>query len=462
MVEVAVPSRRTVILSISAVIGITAVSSLAYILIRDSKRSSHRRKFRKIQRGIYSQLLKVQDSLDDLTEEDLRLIQVRTKTLRTHRLYPGDKQVSLPSLGLINEEDKTELGAVIEETKDELIRERSQGFENPAKVRKGYKKLDSMAKALNKKLTELVERVDKIDISELVEIGDESRGISHENEDEILIIEKLRKRKRAVLAKIQTVMTQLDHIVGSYKERLQDAKEFEKLEQIGLEPSDNVEPTVESEMMKGGITFADVTSLNIKEPEVLAPTEDLEKMKKGISFAAVVADNLPEDTNNSEILKPEQSPNQGISSTNVPEYAEESVVLAPTEDLQKMKNGTSFAEVAAENIEEPEVLAPTEDLEKMKQGISFAEVAAKNTEEPEVLAPTEDLEKMKQGISFADVAAENTEDTEVLAPTEDLEKMKQGISFAEVAAENTKDTEVLAPTEDLEKMKQGISFSDVI
>ncbi|KAG0307809.1 hypothetical protein BGZ98_009740 [Dissophora globulifera] len=489
MVEFTAPSRRTVILSISAVVGIVTVSSLAYILLHDDKRTSRSHRLRSLHRGLYSQLLKAQDSLDDLVEHDLRLIQVRAKTLRTHRLYPGDDQVKLPSLGLIinDDDDKEGLGAEIEETKEELVRERTQGFENPTKVRQGYKKLDQRVKALRKQLHLLCDRVDKIDLTELAEVGDETSGVSQENEAEIVVFEKLRKRRRSVLAKIDRTISLLDRISASYKDRLLHIKKFEKLEYIGQEPSDDVEPTVDSEMMKEGVTFADVASLNIEEPDVLAPTEDLKRMKEGVSYAQVAIENISED-------KLEHRATSAVVETIKEPTDKEIKVLAPTEDLEKMKHGISFAKVVAENTDKPgtkgskdtEVLAPTEDLEKMKHGISFADVVAENTDESsvkdgkdtEVLAPTEDLEKMKHGVSFADVVAENTDesavkdgkDTEVLAPTEDLEKMKHGISFADVVSENTdepavkenKDTEVLAPTEDLEKMKHGISFANVV
>ncbi|KAG0352130.1 hypothetical protein BC939DRAFT_437922 [Gamsiella multidivaricata] len=495
MVQLTPPSQKTVIISISAVLGIATVASL-YLYLRDSKqRPASNTKFRSLQRSLYSQLLKAQDSLDDIIESDLRRIQVRTKTLRTHRLYPGDESVQLPSLGLINEQDKSDLGAEIEETKEELIHERTQGFEDHAKVRQGYKELDLLVKALHKQLLRLLERVEKVSLSELAEIGDETGGISQENESEIQAIEKIRRRRRSVLAKIQKFIAQLDAIRNSYKERLQQIKEFEKMERIGLEPSDDVEPTVESEMMKEGITFADITALNIEEPEILAPTEDLERMKQGISFAAVVAENLPEEKEDTA----EQKSKQGVSfadkvetiepsnkietieRSNKAETIERSKKVETIERSNKVKTieRSDKVETIEPSDKDLEVLAPTEDLEKMKHGISFADVVAENIEEPvketeeqEILAPTEDLEKMKQGISFADVVAENieeptTEDGEVLAPTEDLEKMKQGISFADMAKHNLddssdKEAEVLAPTEDLEKMKQGVSFADVV
>ncbi|KAG0267107.1 hypothetical protein BGZ95_002928 [Linnemannia exigua] len=451
MLELSTPSRRTIIISITAVIGITTLSSLAYIYLRDNHNHNvHNRKFRSLQRSLYSSLLQVEDNLDDLVETDLRLIQVRTKTLRTHRIHPADENVQLPSLGLINDQDKAELGREIEETKEELIRERTQGFEDSVRVRQGYKQLDLLVKGLRKQLLRLVELADAVDLSELAEIGDQTGGMSNENESEILVFEKLRRRRRSTLAKVQRVIAQLDRIQASYSKRLIEIKCFEKLERIGLEPSDQVEPTVESEMMKEGVTFANVASLNIEEPEILAPTEDLEKMKQGVSFADVVADVEHEETPKEKPktqLKVQKTPAPKVEATPAPKPAhtngtavmepehKEHAELAPTEDLELMKEGVTFADIAKENIEEPEVLAPTKDLELMKEGVTFADVTKENIEEPEVLAPTEDLELMKEGVTFADIAKENIKESEVLAPTEDLEKMKHGFTFADAVTE---------------------------
>lgn len=422
MLEISTPSRRTVLISISAVIGITTISSLAYLYYRDNySNATSNHKFRALQRNLYSSLLQIEDNLDDLVETDLRLIQVRTKTLRTHRIHPADEDVKLPSLGLINDQDKAELGTEIEETKEELIRERTQGFEDPARVRQGYKQLDLLVKTLHKQLLRLLERADAVDLSELAEVGDETGGISNQNESEILVFEKLRKRRRSTLAKVQRVIAQLNRIQAGYKTRLHDIKDFEKLERIGLEPSDQVQPTVESEMMKEGVTFADVAALNIEEPEILAPTEDLEKMKQGVSFADVVAENLAEEETEKPKVqpkeKPKSQPNVELPATKPAKPAkkvtdigepgdEETAVLAPTEDLELMKEGVTFADITKEDIEEPEVLAPTEDLELMKEGVTFADITKENIEEPEVLAPTEDLKKMKQGFTFADAVAD--------------------------------------------------------
>ncbi|KAF9146920.1 hypothetical protein BGX30_000004 [Mortierella sp. GBA39] len=447
MLEISTPSRRTVLITISAVIGITTISSLTYLFYRDNySNATTNRKFRALQRNLYARLFQIEDNLDDLVETDLRLIQIRTKTLRTHRIHTADEDVNLPSLGLINHQDKAQLGTDIEETKEELIRERTQGFEDSARVRQGYKQLDLLVKALHKQLLRLLERADAIDLSELAEVGDETGGISNQNESEILVFEKLRKRRRSTLSKVQRVIAQLDRIQASYKTRLHEIKDIEKLERVGLAPSDQVQPTVEGEMMKEGVTFADVAALNIEEPEILALTEDLEKMKQGISFADAVAENLPEEETEKRKVQPKKPKAQPNVETPAPKAAKkvtdveepedkETAVLAPTDDLGLMKEGVTFADITKENIEEPEVLALTENLEKMKEGITFADITKENIEEPEVLAPTEDLELMNEGVTFADIAKENIKEPEILAPTEDLKKIKQGLTFADVVAD---------------------------
>ncbi|KAF9347219.1 hypothetical protein BGX34_003309, partial [Mortierella sp. NVP85] len=381
---------------------------------------------------LHAQLFKAQDTLDDLVEKDLRLIQVRVKTLRTHRLYPSDQEVQLPSLGLISEQDQMTLGDQIEETKEELIRERTLGFEDHAKVRQGYHQLEMLAQALQQQLVRLLERVGAVDVSELAELGEETMesgakivvvdGVEEneatkkkkkmdekEKKDEqvngsaLLAMDKVRKHRRTVLGHIHQVMTQLERIRASYQDRLQNLREYETKERLGLaeDANDSVEPTIDHELMKQGMTFAEVASMNIEEPEILAPTEDLEKMKQGVTFAQVAAENLPsssDETTTAEVLK-------------------------PTEDLEKMKQGVTFADVVAHDLEEEgeetkreEVLAPTEDLELMKQGVTFAEMAKHNIETPSeettthvLPAPTEDLELMKQGVTFADMAKHNIE-----------------------------------------------------
>ncbi|KAF9130453.1 hypothetical protein BG015_004009 [Linnemannia schmuckeri] len=412
---VAASTRQNLIIAGSAVIGLTTIGAVAYLLIQDDRRTKHLRLIKTTQKQLSSSLTKIESSLQSLIDEDVRLAQVRTKTLRQHPIYPSDPHVHLPSLGLINDQDKKELGEDIQETEEELIRERSSelGFaKDPAKVRQGYKKLDFLVQSINERLLRLLEGLDAVSPRELTDMGDGFGGIALANGPEVQAFEKVRKRKRADIARIQKLMGQMDKLAGSFKDRLVAVEIYEKK--------------------------AAEAAAEAKEQAALAAAKEAEEKR----------------------AKEEQ------------EHKEQEVNghVAPAVAALVQEN-VSFAEIAKHNIPEPEILAPTEDLEKMKEGISFAEVAKHNIPEPEILAPTEDLEKMKEGISFAEVAKHNIPEPEILAPTEDLEKMKEGVSFADVVAAHkeeeeivmeVKDEAVLAQTEDLEKMKEGVLFSEVV
>ncbi|KAF9301181.1 hypothetical protein BGZ74_007021 [Mortierella antarctica] len=400
------PSKKTTLITISALIGITTIYSLVYLYIRKDRHARHDRQLKALQRSLTSQLLKVDDHLHNLIEGDLRLAQVRAKTLRTHRLYPSDEHVHLPSLGLLSEQDKHDLGSDrLEETQEELVREHGQGFHQPFKARQGYKELEALVKATHKRLLRLLSRADAVDLAELAELGDDTGGAPEVDTAELHIFSKVQRRRRLLLHKIQGVLDQLDRLSASIEERLDQVKRFEKLQKVGLEPKDQVVPTEESEMMKQGLSYAAMTKMHVKEPEVLAQTEDLQKMKEGTTFAEVASHNTKHEHDH--------------------DHHEGDEVLAPTKDLEKMKEGVTFAEMASHNTkhehdhnhrhEGDEVLAPTKDLEMMKEGVTFAEMASHHTTHEhdhdhhkgeEVLASTKDLEKMKDGVTFADVVAD--------------------------------------------------------
>ncbi|KAG0224931.1 hypothetical protein BGW41_004867 [Actinomortierella wolfii] len=464
-------NKKTVILTVSAIVGITAISSLVYLLIQDDKKVKHQRNVRKLQRSLSSELSKIDKAVQQLVEGEIRQAQIRAKALRSYSLYPGDEHVQLPSLGLSHDQDKKQLGLTHEETPEELAHERSQGFEDPAKARQGYKRLDFLLKGINEQLLKLLETLDSVTPRQLTEMGDGFGGIPSANGIEVHAFEKVRRRKRELIVEIQQIMTQVDSIVYTIQGRLKQVEDFEAHGHKEL-----LQPTEDLNKMKSGVTFAQVAAKNVPEPEVLAPTEDLEKMKEGVTFAQVAASNISD-----------------ASTAEEPQAKKGEDVLEPTADLEKMKNGVTFANVAAKNIPEQhaadkeEILEPTADLEKMKEGVTFAEVAAHNipdeqheTVKETVLEPTEDLEKMKEGVTFAEVAAQNIPEEheaskeEVLEPTADLEKMKEGVTFAEVAAKEAvpesdgaieaqqeSREEILEPTEDLEKMKEGVTFAQV-
>ncbi|KAG0029194.1 hypothetical protein BGZ82_008084 [Podila clonocystis] len=323
------PSKKTTLITLSALVGITTVSSLVYLYIRNDRQARHDRQLKALQRSLTSQLLKVDDRLHDLVEGDLRLAQVRAKTLRTHRLYPGDEHVQLPSLGLISEQDKHDLGSDhFEETKEELVHERTQGFHQPFKARQGYKDLETLIKATHKQLLRLLSRADAVDLAELAELGDDTGGAPEVDAAELHIFAKVQRRRRLLMHKIQGVLDRLDRLGASIEERLDQVKRFEKLQKVGLEPTDQVVPTEESEMMKQGLSYAAMAKMHIEEPEVLAQTEDLQKMKEGITFAEVASHHSKHEHGHHN--------------------HEEEEVLAPTKDLEKMKDGVTFAEVVAD------------------------------------------------------------------------------------------------------------------
>ena len=409
---VAASTRQNLIIAGSAIIGLTTVGAVAYLLIQDDRRTKHLRLVKTTQKQLSSSLTKIESALQTLLDEDVRLAQVRTKTLRQHPIYPADPHVRLPALGLISKEDKETFGEDVEETQEELIRERSNelGFaKDPAKVRQGYKKLDFLVQSINERLLRLLEGLDAVSPRELMDLGDGFGGLPLANGPEVVAFEKVRKRKRSDIARIQKLMGQMDKLAGSFKDRMIAVEIYEK-------------KAAEAEA-------------EAKEKAAVKAAEDKLKLEKQ-----------------------EQEKANGQVAPAVAALVQENV---------------SFADIAKHNIPEPQILAPTEDLEKMKEGISFADVAKHNIPEPEILAPTEDLEKMKEGVSFADVVSHHIEeagarkedeeivmeikDEAVLAQTEDLELMKEGVLFSEVVSHHIEETHTVSVTHEEEEVKVAVA-----
>ncbi|KAF9913707.1 hypothetical protein BX616_009715 [Lobosporangium transversale] len=450
-------TKKTLILSVSAIIGLTTISTLAYLLIQDDRRAKHLRKVKLLQKTLAHKLHKIETSVQELVDEDIRLAQVRTRTLRTHPIFPGDPHVKLPALGLINPQDKIDFGQEIEETQEELIRERTQGYsEDTAKVRQGYKRLDYLIASINERFLKLLESLDAISPRELTDLGDGFGGLPTSDGPEIQGCEKIRKRKRAVIENIQHWMTQMDKIAATFKDRLVAVEDFEKkaAEEAAEEEKETkkknedkgvnghnhvVEHTAESNVVKEGLSFAEVASHNIPEPEILKPTEDLEKMKEGVTFADVVSHDVTqyEHSDASSTITTTTTTTTTTKATSININSSSSISNDGSEKthehghLEKVTEDISFADVVAHHIpeehkekeveekKEEEILEPTEDLEMMKSGVTFADIVSHHVEkeeeniaENEVLEQTEDLEKMKSGLTFADVVAENLEETE--------------------------------------------------
>ncbi|KAF9289897.1 hypothetical protein BGZ68_008381 [Mortierella alpina] len=404
-------TKKTLIISASAIVGLTTISALAYLLIQDDRRAKHQRKIRSLQKALGQKLAKVESSVESLIEGDIRLAQVRTKTLRTHRIHAGDTHVQLPSLGLINEQDKADLGEEIEETPDELIRERTQGYADDArKVRQAYKRLDFLVQSVNEQLLRLLESLDAISPRELTDLGDGSGGIPSANGPEVAAFEKIRKRKRADVTKIQKLMVQMDKIGASFKERVAAVEEYEKKEAEAAaaaaeeaknkkaqedekekeEQDHHTNGHAEADLVKEGLSFAEVAKHNIPEPEILEQTEDLEKMKEGITFADVVSHNVEEHHHEHSDASISTTTTTTTTTTS---SSSSTILVQESEHLEKVQAGISYAEVASHHtpaehhkteVEEhrDEVLEQTEDLEKMKEGITFAEVVSHHVEEP--------------------------------------------------------------------------------
>ncbi|KAF9949054.1 hypothetical protein BGZ72_009080 [Mortierella alpina] len=406
-------TKKTLIISASAIVGLTTISALAYLLIQDDRRAKHQRKIRSLQKALGQKLAKVESAVESLVEGEIRLAQVRTKTLRTHRIHAGDSHVQLPSLGLINEQDKVDLGEEIEETSDEMIRERTQGYgDNPHKVRQAYKRLDFLVQSVNEQLLRLLESLDAISPRELTDLGDGSGGIPSANGPEVAAFEKIRKRKRADVTKIQKLMVQMDKIGASFKERLAAVEEYEKNEaeaaaaaaaaeeaknkkaqedQKAKEEQDHhANGHAEADLVKEGLSFAEVAKHNIPEPEILEQTEDLEKMKEGITFADVVSHNAEHHHEQSDSTA--STTTTSTTTTTTTSSSSSTTLVHETEHLEKVQAGISYAEVASHHtpaehhkteVEEhhEEVLEQTEDLEKMKEGITFADVVSHHVEE---------------------------------------------------------------------------------
>jgi len=415
---VSASAKKTLILTASAVIGLTTVSTLAYLLIQDDRRAKHQRQVRALQKSLGKKLVQVEKSVEELVEGDIRLSQVRTKTLRTHPIYPGDPHVQLPALGLIQEQDQQDLGAEIQETSDELVRERMLGLaQDPQKVRQGYKRLEFLINSINERLLRLLESLDAISPREITDLGNGSGGIPAANGFEVQAFEKIRKRKRAGISKIQKIMTQMDRIGNNIKDRVtaveiyerkaaeaaaeeeeerkkkqqeeDEAKEKEEKEAAQTQVEENVHKHAEDDLVREGVSFAQAAASAPVEAEHHEEKAnghaEHDLVREGVSFAEVAKGQTLEDSTSFSI----------ISESEVREHTAE------------VKEGVTFAEVAAASTEstaesaveeietekKEEILVETEELKRMHEGVTFADVVAEGeAEKPEEVEEKDSLE----------------------------------------------------------------------
>ncbi|KAF9296637.1 hypothetical protein BGZ74_010226, partial [Mortierella antarctica] len=352
-------TKKSLIITVSAIVGLTTISTLAYLLIQDDKKAQHQRKIRSLQKSLQAGLHKVDTAVEDLLQGDIRLAHVRTHTLHSRAIYPAGHSSS-------NEHNTHALPSHTDHTPipEEVQREQSQGFDDPAKARQGYKRLDFLINSINERLLRLLEALDAISPRELTDLGNGFGGLADAAGHETVAFEKVRKRKRATIAKIQKIMSDMDKVGAIIKERVQAIEKFEVVEAERKEEEEKQakEAAELEEKLAKEKKEQEAKEHHSKHEEVLAHTEDLDKMKEGITFAEIAKHNIEHSEHHTE-------------------------VLAHTEDLDKMKEGITIAEITKHNIEHSEhhteVLAHTEDLDKMKEGITFAEITKHNIEHSE-------------------------------------------------------------------------------
>ncbi|KAF9327110.1 hypothetical protein BG006_009516 [Podila minutissima] len=335
-------AKKTLIITVSAIVGLTTFSTLAYLLIQDDKKAQHQRKIRSLQKSLQARLHNVDTAVEDLLQGDIRLAHVRTHTLHSRAIYPTGHSSSHEhnTHALPSHTDHTS-------TPEEVQREQSQGFDDPAKARQGYKRLDFLINSINERLLRLLEALDAISPRELTDLGNGFGGLADAAGHETVAFEKVRKRKRATIAKIQKIMSDMDKVGAIIKERVQAIEKFE------------------------------VAEAEKKEEEEKQAKEAAE-LEKEARDAAELEEKLAKEEAAAKEKKEQEAKEH---------HSKHEEVLAHTEDLDKMKEGITFAEIAKHNTahseHHTEVLVHTEDLDKMKEGITFAEIAKHNIESHE-------------------------------------------------------------------------------
>lgn len=308
-------AKKSLIITVSAIVGLTTISTLAYLLIQDDKKAQHQRKIRSLQKSLMARLQKVDTAVEDLLQGDIRLAHVRTHTLHSHAIYPTDH---------LSSSDKRNTHALPAHTDhtptpEEIEREQSQGFNDPAKARQGYKRLDFLINSINERLLRLLETLDAISPRELTDQGNGFGGLADAAGIETAAFEKVRKRKRAIIAKIQKIMGEMDKVGASIKERVKAVEKFEVVE-AERKAEEEKQAMEAAELEKEAKDAAELEEKLAKEAEAAAAKEREEKRKAEAE----------------EAMK---------------HHAEDTKVLAPTEDLVKMKEGITFAAIAKHSVD---------------------------------------------------------------------------------------------------------------
>ncbi|KAG0347807.1 hypothetical protein BG004_006901 [Podila humilis] len=355
-----VPSsaRKAIIISVSAIVGITTLSTLAYLLIQDDKKAQHQRKIRALQKSLGSRLHKVDADVDALLEGDIRLAHVRVNSLHGRSIYPEGHHS--------NGKEQLDQALVLEQplTAEESQRELALGLEDPAKVRQAYKRLDFLINSVNERLLRLLEALDGISPRELTDLGDGFGGLAPAQGFEATAFEKVRKRKRAAIARIQKIMGDMDKVGANIKGRVSATEVFEveEAERKAKEAEEKKEEERQAQAAKDAQEKEEAETrakaeaeAKIKREEerkhrieILAPTDDLAVMKEGVTFA--------------EMAK-HQADKEEITETSTEELS----VAANAEVASSSSVASSYAEI--NGVSESAVLVEPEEQEQDTESI---------------------------------------------------------------------------------------------
>ncbi|KAF9425728.1 hypothetical protein BGZ94_007284 [Podila epigama] len=375
-------TKKTLILSVSAIVGLTTISTLAYLLIQDDKKAQHLRKIRSLQRSLQSRLHKVDTAIETLVKGDIRQANVRVYTLHSHAIYPADHKHNA-SNSSINEEESDlhekslkvhkELEAALELTAEELAKEQAQGFEkDSAKVRQAYKRLDFLINSCNEQLLRLLESLDAISPRELTDLGDGFGGLATANGPEVAAFEKVKKRKRALIAKIHAITSELDKVGAHIKHRVSASEQFEQAEakrKVEAEKQAREAAELEKQARDAAELEKKLAKEAAEEAAKKKKEEEEEAEKEREAKAKVQAEaeaQAQKETDASETLV-----NGKTASYSEAHHGDKDEVLAYTDDLALMKEGVTFADMAKvhldEQVKEQEQKAQDEKEEKKEE-----------------------------------------------------------------------------------------------
>lgn len=292
-----------------------------------------------------------------------------------------------------------------------------QGYAgDPHKVRQAYKRLDFLVNSVNERLLRLLESLDGISPRELMDLGDVSGGPVAKNGPEMEAFGKVRNRKKSVITTIQRRMSLMDKVGVAFKDRLEAIEIYERKEREANEAREaaEAEEALAKKKEQGEQEEKKEEQAEEEEEEeevrpyivhdhhhVKGHAAETDLVKEGLSFAAVASHNTHTDTHHDDTHH-EHVDGASIATTTTTTTTRTitgSSGSSETISISSSSSSSSSGETLA--VEET---SQHSDLEKMKAGITFADVAAAH--------PAEEKEEedkpsaaVVEGVSFAEVAA---------------------------------------------------------